>query len=659
MQINQHNRLYYVDAAPIVSDQEYDALYKELQNLESEHPEFVAENSPTQRVGGEPLKGFAHVQHRVPMMSLANTYNIDDLLDFDERVHKLLPKENVEYVIEPKVDGVSISVLYEQGRLVLGATRGDGKTGDDVTANIRTIRSIPLVLQSDSIAPDVLEVRGEVFMPVKDFEEMNVAREKEGETPFANPRNATAGSLKQLDPRIVAKRPLGIVFYSIAHVEGLQVKTQVDVNETLKALGLPVQKFCWHCKDIQEVINRAKELESLESELPYEIDGAVVKVNDHGQWGKLGSTAKAPRFAMAYKYSHLQATTKLNAITIQVGRTGILTPVAELEPVLLAGSTISRATLHNEEEIRRLDVRIGDFVIIEKAGEVIPAVKEVVLNRRPEETEPFDFSKHLNYMCPSCGEPITRDPEFVAWRCLNVACPARIKQSIQHFASRRAMYIEGMGSALIDQLVDAGIVKDVADLYTITKEQLSGLERMAEKSAANVIKAIEESKNRELWRLIHGLGITNVGEGAARKLAAHFKSLDALLNAAKEELENIRDVGEIMARDIKSFFACSCNMRIIEKLKEAGIAMRMKEESHSEIKQSFFKGKTVVVTGTLDKYSREEIKEELRKRGANVTSSVSKKTDYLIAGKDAGSKLEKAKSLQVAILAEEEVGSMW
>jgi len=533
-QIRRYDHLYHVEAKSEISDFEYDKLYAELKTLEEQFPVLVTPDSPTQRGSGQPLKEFKSVRHAVPMMSLDNTYNIEELREFDARVHKLLPDEKVEYVLEPKIDGVSITVRYEDGRLTVGATRGDGTTGDDITANLKTIRVIPLQLHGKGL-PKQLEVRGEAYIPVEDFKKLNAAREKAGEPLFQNPRNTAAGSLKQLDPATVAKRPLQAIFYAVA--DGGQFKKQSDVLEALKKFGFPTHRYWWICKDIEEVIARAGELQKLEEKLPFEIDGAVVKVNNLDQWKRLGATAKAPRFAIAYKYSHEQAQTKLKDITIQVGRTGTLTPVAELEPVFLAGSTIARATLHNEEEIKRKDIRIGDTVIIEKAGEVIPAVIGFVKEKRPKDAKPFDFFKHIHGKCPACGGPIARDPEFVAWRCENIACPAQLKRTIGHFASRGAMDIEGMGEVLVNQLVDKQLVHDVADLYSLTAEQLADLERMAEKSAANVVTAIAESKERELWRLIHGLGILHVGEGGARKLADHFHDLDALAHADIEKLQ--------------------------------------------------------------------------------------------------------------------------
>lgn len=650
-EIDRHNRLYYVDAKPVISDLEYDNLYSELKKLEQDFPDLLTPDSPTQRVGGAPLKEFKNIPHLQPMMSLDNTYNFDELREFDKRVHKFLGGERAEYILEPKVDGVSISLRYEKGRLTVGTTRGDGITGDDITSNLKTIRAIPLRLSTKGNSPDFLEVRGEVYMTIEGFRKLNDMRKTNGEELFANPRNATAGSLKQLDSRVVAKRPLGAVFYAIGTASSITLQSQQEVLKTLKELGFPTSQAWWLCHDMDEVIKYTKELQQMESQLPYEIDGAVVKVNSIKQWTLLGTTAKAPRFAIAYKYSHEQATTRLNSITIQVGRTGTLTPVAELEPVFLAGSTISRATLHNEEEIKRKDIRVGDTVIIEKAGEVIPAVISVVNKKRPHEATPFDLVKHLKGCCPVCGGPITRDPEFVAWRCENISCPAQLKRTIEHFASRHAMDIEGLGEVLVNQLVDRNLVKDVSDIYQLTVSQLAGLDRMADKSASNVINAVNTSKNRELWRLIHGLGIAHVGEGAARKLAVHFLSLDAVINASVEELQKAEDFGPVMAQSIYDFCHNVKNVAVIEKLRSYGINMTS-QSSNAVESTCQLTGKTIVITGTLKGYSREEAKETCRKHGAIPTDSVSKKTDFLLAGDDPGSKLTKAEKLGITILDE-------
>jgi DNA ligase (NAD+) len=650
LELERHNRLYYVEARQEISDREYDVLYKELQALEAQHPELITPDSPTQRVGGAPLKAFQNVRHLLPMMSLDNTYNFEELREFDARVRKLLPGEQVEYVLEPKIDGCSISVRYEHGKLTAGATRGDGATGDDITANLKTIKAIPLTLERQH--PLLLEVRGEAYMPVAGFHKMNAERVAAGEEAFANPRNATAGSLKQLDSRVVAKRPLAAVFYAVGATDGIRCASQQEALETFKSLGLPTPQFWWVCAGIEEVIQRTSDFQQRVGELPYEVDGAVVKVNSFDQWRRLGATAKAPRYAIAYKYSHEQAETRLKAITVQVGRTGVLTPVAELEPVLLAGSTIARATLHNEEEIRRKDIRVGDTVIIEKAGEVIPAVIGVVLAKRPAEARPFDLHEQLAGKCPECGGPIQRDPEFVAWRCENIACPAQLKRSLTHFAMRHAMDIEGVGEMLVNQLVEKQLVRDIADLYSLTTAQLAGLDRMGDKSAANIVAAIAGSRQCELWRLVHGLGILHVGEGAARKLAEHFQTLEKLMAADVQAVENVPDCGPVMAQSITDFFANPRNRAVLGRLLAAGLRPAPVERRIMPDADGFFAGKTVVITGALTGWTREQAQDLLRKQGALVTDSVSKKTDYLIAGADAGSKLAKAGKLGVPVLDE-------
>ncbi len=659
-QLRRHDHLYYVEARPEISDYEYDQLYRQLQQLEAQFPDLITPDSPTQRVGGAPLKEFHPVHHTVPMLSLEKSDTLEALKKFDADVRKQLPGEAIEYVLEPKVDGVSIGVRYENGQLVLGATRGDGSTGDDITANLKTIKAIPLRLPQ----PVTLEVRGEAYMPVKEFEQFNATQEK----PFPNPRNATAGSLKLLDPRQVAQRPISAVFYALvgwasrlssaAPASARFVATHAESLAFLKQLGFPIVPH-WLCRDMDEVLCRYEqdivaggdETKDLRTRVPYELDGIVVKVNSLDQQRRLPPKAKAPGYAIVYKPEHWikPAETKLNAITIQVGRTGVLTPVAELEPVFVQGSTVSRATLHNEEEIKRKDIRIGDTVIIRKAGMVIPEVVEVVKSKRTGKEKLFKMPNE----CPACGGPVHRAPEFVAWRCENISCPAQLKRTIQHFAMRSAMDIEGLGEVLVNQLVDNSLVKDVADLYALTVEQVAGLERMAEKSATNVVQAIAASKDRDLWRLLHGLGVLHVGEEAARKLAAHFGSLDKLAAASVEELQQCEDVGPVMAQSIHDFFRNPRNQAVLAKLKQAGLNTVAARPARGSTTGPF-SGKTVVVTGTLEKFSRDEAKEALRRAGATVTDSVSKKTDFLVVGTDAGSKLDKAKALGVKTLTEAE-----
>lgn len=686
--IRRHDRLYYVAARPEVTDYEYDQLYAELAKLEHQFPDLVTPDSPTQRVGGAPLKEFPSIRHTVPMLSLEKSDTLDALKKFDADVRKQLPGEEIDYVLEPKVDGVSICVRYELGQLVRGATRGDGATGDDITANLKTIKAIPLRLPQ----PVTLEVRGEAYMPLKEFEKFNTTQEK----PFPNPRNATAGSLKQLDPRKVAPRPLSAVFYAVV---GGDCATHADALALLKKLGLPTPPY-WICRDMDDVLRRYDkdvaagndETKDLRTQVPYELDGIVVKVNALDQQRRLPPKAKAPGYAIVYKPEHWikPAETKLNDITVQVGRTGVLTPVAELEPVFVQGSTVSRATLHNEEEIKRKDIRIGDTVIIRKAGMVIPEVVEVVTSRRTGKEKSFQMPKKCpacdgqlerdpeyrtalcrnkvsgnricgfvqrdpsfeHGKCPKCGAELERDAQHVDWLCDNISCPAQLKRTIQHFAMRGAMDIEGLGEVLVNQLVDTGLVKDAAELYALTVEQVAGLERMAEKSATNVVAAITASKDRDLWRLLNGLGIHHVGEEAARKLAAQFGTLDKLAAATVDDLQQCEDVGPVMAESLHDFFRNPRNQAVLAKLKRAGL--NQKSEIRSQKSEGPFTGKTVVVTGTLEKFSRDQAKELLRRAGANVTDSVSQKTDYLIVGEDAGSKLDKAQKLGVKTLNEAE-----
>lgn len=683
-ELRRHTELYYQKAAPEISDQAFDAMMRELRGLEEAHPEWASPDSPTKRVGGAASEGFAHVEHAVPMMSLDNTYSEGELRAFDARVRKGLgvgDGDAVEYVVEPKIDGVSLSLRYERGRLVLASTRGDGKTGDDITANARTIAGVP---QSIACAAEVLEVRGEAYMDNAVFAALNAERAASGETLLANPRNATAGSLKQLDPAVTAKRRLSVLLYAPGERRGTEgtgadVQSQWEWLEFLAGQGFPVAALRWRCRGIDEAWERIGELDRRRGELPYDIDGAVVKVDDYAAQRRLGATAKAPRHSMAYKYSAERARTVLKAITLQVGRTGVLTPVAELEPVPLAGSVIARATLHNEDEIRRKDIRVGDTVVIEKAGEVIPAVVGVEAGLRPAGSVPYDLAAACGGRCPACGGPIARDDGAAAWRCDNMECPAQLRGRIEHFASRKAMDIEGLGTALVEALtteqreeadgllvgfaqVLPPAVRDVADLYALTPTDIEarrpnraeGAAKRAEFKMANKLcAAIAASKGNELWRLIHGLGIPNVGEGLARSLAEAFGSLDALMAADRDALAAVRDVGGIVADSVASFFALEKNREVVEKLRAAGVAFdRVERRGPAAGGEGPFFGKRVVLTGTLERYTREEAGDRLRDAGATVAGTIGKTTDYVVAGRDAGSKLEKAQKLGVAVLDE-------
>ena len=663
-EIRRHDDAYYVEAKPKISDRDFDRLYHDLLELEKDFPELTAPDSPSQRVGGAPLSEFKSVRHSVPMLSLDNTYSEKEIRDFVKRLEKLLPGEKLDWIVEPKLDGVAISLRYENGVLVTGATRGNGTEGDDVTANLKTIRSVPLKVQSGAgilpakdrleACPTTLEVRGEVFMPVAGFEKLNAERKSAGEELYGNPRNTAAGSLKQLDPKIVATRPLDVVIYGIAEIGAQSVTSQSELLAWLKKLGFKTPEKIWHCHSADELIAAINELDKIRKNFPYETDGAVIKLNSFAQRERAGFTAKAPRWAIAYKYAPEQAETKLNSITIQVGRTGALTPVAELEPVFLAGSTISRATLHNEDYIREKDIRIGDTVTIEKAGEVIPAVVNVVLKKRGGGEKKFNFPK----TCPECGSKVAKEiggdeEEGSVWRCVNPDCPAQIRGRIEHWCARGAMDIEGGGEVLAAQLVKNNLVRDVADLYSLKPDDVANLERMAEKSARNFLDALDASKSRDLWRLLFGLGILHVGAGVAKSLARHFPALDDIFVANAEQLAEAEDIGEVIAQSLVNWHGDARNQRLIERLRAAGLNFRS-ELFQPRAKAGPFAGKTFVLTGTLPTLKREEAAAKIESLGGKVSGSVSKKTDFVVAGEEAGSKLDKAQKLGVKIIDEKE-----
>lgn len=648
-EIEKHNRRYYEEAAPTISDREYDRLYRELADLEAKFPDLASPDSPTQSVGGKPLEAFSQIEHHSPMLSLDNTYSEDEVASFYSRLGRLLPNQKIAVVIEPKVDGVAVSLLYENGQLRYAATRGDGVTGDDITQNIRTIRQVPAKLRGE--APKILEVRAEVYMDKRGFEKLNEERKKAELPLFANPRNAAAGSLKQLDPRIVAQRPLGVVCYGTGLIQGTDIEFHSRVFPFLKKLGLPATERWWVADSIEKILQAIRELDRVRRNFPYQTDGAVVKVDSLGQRERLGFTAKSPRWAIAYKYEAERVETRLLDILVQVGRTGTLTPVAALEPVLVSGSTVARATLHNEEEIKRKDIRIGDTVVIEKAGEVIPAVVEVKTAARTGKERKF----RMPTTCPVCGGKVVQDEGQVALRCINVRCPAQLKRRIEHFASRGAMDIEGLGEVMVEQLVGRELVKDASDLYELTAEKLSSIERMGEKSVGNLLEAIEGSKTQQLWRLIFGLGILHVGVSASRALADHFRGLNGLMGATVEELQRIPDVGEVVASSIHDFFQEPRNRQMIARLQKLGV--RPSVEPKKAATDSEIAGSIWVITGTLSQ-PREEIAETIIGRGGKVSGSVSKKTTYLLAGDAAGSKLDKAKELGVRILSETEFRKM-
>ncbi|MDQ3199578.1 MAG: NAD-dependent DNA ligase LigA [Verrucomicrobiota bacterium] len=649
-EIEENNRRYYEEAAPSISDRDYDRLYRELVDLEKKFPRLVTRSSPTQRVGGVPLKAFSQITHHAPMLSLDNTYSEEEVGAFYRRIEKLLPNERIPVVVEPKVDGVAVSLLYEEGSLKYAATRGDGTTGDDITQNIRTIRGLPQQLKGDP--PHLLEVRGEVFMTKEGFARLNAERTEAGLPVFANPRNSAAGSLKQLDPAITANRPLGVIFYGTGAVEGVELTHHSKLFPLLKKLGLPCSERWWSADSLAEILQAIRELEKVRHDFVYETDGAVVKVDAFTQRESLGMTAKSPRWAMAFKYEAERVETKLLDILIQVGRTGVLTPVAALEPVVVSGSRVARATLHNEEEIERKDIRIGDTVVIEKAGEVIPAV----VSPRPDLRDGSEKKFRLPTKCPICGSKVVKEEGQVASRCLNAQCPAQSKRRIEHFAARGAMDIEGLGEAMVEQLVRLKLVGQVSDIYQLTDEQLAGLERMAEKSVANLLAAIEQSKKQPLWRLLFGLGILHVGVSAARALADHYPDLDTLMEASPEELQRVPDVGEVVGASIAEFFRQPGNRQMIEQLRAAGL--RLTSEPKKEAPDdSKIKGTTWVITGKLSQ-SRDEIAAKIIAQGGKVSGSVSKKTSYLLAGEEAGSKLEKARKLGIKIVNEDKLRSL-
>ncbi|HTL59515.1 MAG TPA: NAD-dependent DNA ligase LigA [Candidatus Limnocylindrales bacterium] len=661
-EIRRHDHAYYVLAQPSISDQEYDRLYHQLIDIEAQFPQLITSDSPTQRVGGQPLKEFKPVRHLKPMTSLDNTYSQEDLREFVNRVQRLLPKEQLDWIVEPKIDGVAINLRYEKGSFACGATRGDGTTGDDITSNLRTIRSVPGGLHAPTgrhgTRPAVIEVRGEVYLTKSGFQKLNAERKAAGEETFANPRNAAAGSLKQLDPRIVAKRPLDIVLYGIGQIEGAShaPRSQVDMLAYLKELGFKTPEKTWHCRTADDLIAAIDELDQLRRKFPYETDGAVVKLNSFAQREKAGFTSKAPRWAIAYKYAAEQADTLLKKITVQVGRTGALTPVAELEPVFLAGSTISRATLHNEDYIRQKDIRIGDTVTIEKAGEVIPAVVDIVLTRRTGKEIPFRFPR----TCPECGSQVSRSAgivegdEGVVWRCVNPDCPAQIRGRIEHWCARGAMDIEGGGEVLVRQLVGSGLVRDVADLYSLKLDEVANLERMAQKSAQNFLDGVTASKSRDMWRVLYGLGILHVGAGVAKALGKCFATLDDVFASSVGQLTDCEDVGEVIANSIVQWHGDQRNRKLIDRLRQAEVNFNS-ELFQPEAKAGPLAGSTFVLTGTLPNLKREEATLKIEAAGGKVSGSVSKKTDYVVAGEEAGSKLDKAQKLGVKIINETEL----
>lgn len=644
-EIRRHDYAYYVLDSPVISDQEYDRLLRELERLEQRYPELVTPDSPTQRVGGEAVAEFRSVGHPAPLLSLANAFDPGELRDFDRRARQLAGVEQLEYLVEPKIDGLTVVMTYENGVFVQGATRGDGLTGEDVTDNLRTIRLLPLELKG---APARLVVRGEAFMSKKAFARLNEERDSRGEPPFANPRNAAAGSIRQLDPKITAGRPLGVFLYQVIISQGVDLKTQAEVLEYLKSLGFPVQKENKLCRGIEEVIEHCGEWLERRHQLSYDIDGLVVKVNSLALQDALGNTAKSPRWAIAFKFPAEQVVTRINDIVVRVGRTGVLTPTALLEPVQVAGVTVSRATLHNEDLIREKDIRIGDLAVVQRAGDVIPEVVRVLPEKRTGKERTFQMPE----LCPECFSRVVRLEGEVAVRCTGIACPARLKELLLHFVSRDAMDIQGVGPALINQLVEKGLVHDPADLYYLSREDLTGLERMGEKSADNLLKALERSKERGLAPLLYALGIRFVGSRAGEILAGHFGSLERIAQAGEEELTAIPEIGPKIAASITAFFKDRQSWQVITKLKQAGV--KMEQEKPQAPEEQPLQGLSFVLTGTLSSFTRSDAENLIKKLGGRVSSSVSKKTDYVVVGAEPGSKYDKARQLGLTILDEEE-----
>lgn len=644
----EHNRRYYVEHQPIITDQEYDHLYKELERIEKRHPEWVKPTSPTQRIPEQLTTGFSSVKHLTPMLSLENCYSKDELQAFITRVHKLCGQQDLAFSCELKMDGIAVSVCYENGVLVRGVTRGDGRKGDDITANIKTIAAVPLELPIDH-PPELLEIRGEVFMTKANFDELNKQRSSGDEELWANPRNAAAGTLKLLDPREVARRGLSIVFYGLAPESTVPIKLQSECHKFLHSIGLPTLKSLSVCHNLDQIWQQAASIEALRPKLPFQIDGMVIKLDNLQMQQELGYTAKHPRWAIAYKFAAEQAITRIHSITVQVGRSGVLTPVAELDPVLLAGSTISRATLHNAEEVQRKDIRVGDYVYIEKGGDVIPKVVKVITERRPDSSAPWHMPTH----CPICGTAIVKLPNEVAMRCPNrTGCQQQTLRSLIHFAGKGAMDIDGMGKKVVEQLVEKGYVNSPSDIYKLTASELATLDGFKEKSIQNLLEGIDKSRKVPLARFLMALGIPHIGIGAAEEIALRAKSIDKVVNMTADEFKQIGGIGEKSAIAIVEYFSLSAHRQELDLLLHYGVEPFTSEGSH--IADHAFASKSFVLTGTLEKYTRSAAANLIKERGGRISESVSKQTDYVLAGEAAGSKLSKAQALGITILTEEQ-----
>ncbi|HVU90524.1 MAG TPA: NAD-dependent DNA ligase LigA [Pirellulales bacterium] len=653
-EIRYHDRKYYVEAEPEISDTDYDRLMERLRTLEREHPALVTPDSPTQRVGEQPIDELASIEHPRPMLSIDNTYSVEELRQFGARVAKLLPDETIEWVVELKIDGVAVALMYENGRLKYGATRGNGVVGDDITHNIRTVLGVPLKLHGKHV-PELLEVRGEVYMTNADLVRLNEQQAEKGEKLFANSRNVAAGTVRMLDSRICAERHLRLFCHGVGEAEGLRATTHMEFLKEIRSYGLPATPMVECFDNMDAAIAHCETLIERLHELEFEIDGLVLKVNRFDQRERLGRTSKSPRWVIAYKFEKYEGTTKVNDIRVQVGKTGAITPVADLEPIELAGTTVSRASLHNAEEVERKDVRIGDVVVVEKAGKIIPHIVRVEKHLREKTLRKFHFPEK----CPECGTPVVKDEGGVYIRCPNPSCPAQLKERLRYFASRNAMDVEGLGDKLVDQLVNDGLVRSYGDLYRLTLEQLNDLERMGKKSSENLLSGIEASKARGLARLLNALAIRHVGARVAAVLADHFGSMKDLLEAEEEELSEVNEIGPIIAKSVHQFLHSRAGRETIDELRDLGVKMTSpKAKAATAAATGPLAGKTLVVTGTLENYQREEIEELITQLGGRASGSVSKKTDYVVAGAKAGSKLDKAEKLGVKVLTEAEFNKL-